>query len=89
VEFANVDEVALGDDMAEGSCLVRADGDLTIYLLTGGSDSGPSLHHVQSFESFTDFHFDEGKVRDVPALALKAVPPGPALVSAADRAARR
>ena len=88
VAYANVDEVRLGDEMAEGSCLIRADHSLPIFLLTA-SPAGPRRHLILSYETFVDFGFDEAKVRSLPVLALEAITQGADLVSAADRAARR
>lgn len=89
IEYAPVDEVRLGEEVHEGTCLVQADNGLAIYLLTSAITAGPRLHHIATYDSFMHFGFDQSKVRKVPDLMLNAMPRGADLVSAADRAARR
>lgn len=80
----DIDSIALGDDLSEGSCLVRADETVFIHLLTviGGE---VRRCFIPNYESLLDFGFDEAKVRNVPPLMLQGVPVGRDLTSAASR----
>lgn len=89
VAFEGVEWITRGPDLAEGTCLVRPDGGLSIHLLAK-SDTGAVLRHfIPTYESLVDFGFDEAKVRNVPPLVIEGLQEGFDLVSAADRAARR
>ena len=81
VTIGSVEHIKRGVDLNDGTCLVRADGDAGIYLVTGFPDSEVRKHPISSFETFVHFGFDESKVREVPALVLAAIPPGTDLQS--------
>lgn len=89
VPYERVDRIALGPELGDGACLVRADGALSIYLVTRAGNGRVQKHFIPTYESLLDFAFDESKVRGVPSLLIEALPDGVDLVSAADRAARR
>jgi hypothetical protein len=80
----DVESIALGEELSEGCCLVRADGTVFIHLLTA-IDGEIRRCFIPNYESLVDFGFDEAKVRDVPGLLLQAVPAGRDLTSAASR----
>lgn len=84
VAFPEADSISMGEPIGEGSCLIRADGTLAIYLLTA-FEGEARRGFVPTYESLRDFGFDEAKVRDVPMLLLNAIPVGPDLVSAGSR----
>lgn len=84
VAFDGIEQIALGDELCEGSCLVRADGALSIYLLTM-IDGEVRRHFVPTYETLCDFGFAEERVREIPPLLLEAVPAGRDLVSASSR----
>lgn len=76
--------VVAGLDLGAETCLVRADDDLTIYLLVVLGDQ-VERHPIGNWESFCDFRFAESLVRRVPRAVLGCVPLGPAITSAASR----
>lgn len=81
-----IDAIALGPELNDGTCLIRPRGFLSIYLLTGARH----VHRlfIPTFETLRDFGFDEAKVHDIPPLVLEAIPDGGTIESAADRRAR-
>lgn len=80
-------DVTSGPDLDEGSCLVRAKGGLSIYLLT--RQNGSLVRHlISSYESFLDFGFTEEKTMEVPTILLETIAAGSNLASARDRASR-
>jgi hypothetical protein len=79
----DVEEIQRGADLVDGTCLVRAEGELPIYLVTGFPQTAIRKHYVASYDSFLAFAFSEEKVRIVPPLVLAAVPTGRELRSAA------
>jgi hypothetical protein len=88
VPFDGVEWITLGPELGEGSCLVRADETLSIYLVAR-TDSGAVLRHfIPTYESLLDYGFDEVKVRNIPPLVLEGLMEGMELTSAADRATR-
>jgi len=76
VTIKSVEHIQCGPELNDGTCLIRADGDTGIYLVTGFPETEIRKHHIPSFEIFVNFGFDESKVRQVPALVLAAIPPG-------------
>jgi hypothetical protein len=80
----DIDSIALGDDLAEGTCLIRADDTVFIHLLTviGGE---VRRCFIPNYESLVDFAFDEAKVINVPPLLLQGVAAGRDITSAASR----
>ncbi len=86
VSSFDVEQIAEGFELGEGTCLIRPDGDITIHLLVSPAPGETVRCFIPTYESLLDFAFDEGRVRNVPRLLIEAVPPGPELVSAADRA---
>jgi hypothetical protein len=76
VTIGSIDHIERGADLNAGTCLVRADGDPEIFLVTGYPDSEVRRHPIVSFETFVHFGFDESKIREVPALVLAAIPSG-------------
>ena len=75
--------IAMGPELNDGTCLVRGIGSHAIFLLTGAP---PTIrkYHVPTYESFTDFGFNENAVLDVPPLLLEAVELTGELTSALD-----
>lgn len=78
----SVDHIQRGADLNEGTCLVRAEGDAGIYMVTGFPETEIRKYYIPSFETFSYFGFDEKKVREAPRLVLAAIPPGRELRSA-------
>jgi hypothetical protein len=89
VPFQGVDRIPLGPELGEGTCLIRADGALSIYLLARASNGQVQKHFIPTYESLVDFAFNEGAVRAVSPLVIEGLQDGVDLVSAADRDARR
>ncbi len=89
VTFSDVGLIAQGPDLGDGTCLIRADESVFIYLVTRSAEGQVRRHFIPTYESLLDFGFDEGKVRNVPPILMEAVPEGEELVSAGDRATRR
>ena len=87
--YEGVEWIALGHEIGEGACLIRADGSLSIHLLTRDERGQVQKHFVPTYESLLDFGFDESKVRSVSPLVVEGLADGAELRSAADRAARR
>ncbi len=73
--IGQVKGLAEGEMLNDGSCLIRAEGEHGIFLLTGLPKTRRCL--ITSFEAFTKFGFDMDKVRNVPWLVLQAIPVGP------------
>lgn len=86
VHHDGLDEIPVGPPLGQGTCLIRAEGQLSIYLLTGWP--GVRRHLVATWESLLDFGFDEGKARPIPPLALEGLALSGEISSAADRQAR-
>jgi hypothetical protein len=86
VDDVQVGEIALGPELNHGSCLVRAQGGVSIYLVFGRPRAIRCF--IPTLESFNEFGFAMSKVCDVPRILLDAIPVGPELESAADRARR-
>jgi hypothetical protein len=86
VDDIHVCEIAMGPELNHGSCLARAQGEVSIYLVFGRPR--PIRCYIPTLESFAEFGFDMDKVCDVPRILLDAIPVGPELQSAADRARR-
>ena len=89
VNTPDVEHITRGPDLDEGTCLIRADGDLAIHLLTRTADGAVRRHFVPTYESLLDFGFDETRVRQIPSLLVEGLAAGADLVSAADRAKLR
>jgi hypothetical protein len=82
----DIPSITMGPELNDGTCLARPAGSHMIFLVTG---RGPvRKYHIPTFESFTDFGFNEGAVIDVPALILEAVELGGELTSAFERTRR-
>jgi hypothetical protein len=81
----DIPDIAMGPELNEGTCLIRAEGTLPIYLLTGF----PAVRRlfVPTYETLLAFGFDEARVKTVPPLVMEAVSPGPDLEAAGDRRA--
>ena len=84
VNFDALEEVAIGPELAGGTCLIRAEGTVFIHLLTT-QDGEIRRLFVPTFESLQGFGFDEGRVRDLPALAVQGIPAGEDLTAASAR----
>lgn len=82
----DVAEIAMAEELNAGTCLIRAEGGLSIYLLTGSPQV--KRYFIPTWESLVDFGFDEAKVKSIPPLALEGVPLAGEIVSGADRRAR-
>jgi hypothetical protein len=80
VQFEEADSVELGEELVDGTCLVRAEGTLPIYLLTvmGGE---VRRFFIPTYEALLAYGFDEGKVRELPHLVLRAIPSGDELTA--------
>lgn len=89
VSYEGVEWITRGPDLGEGVCLIRAEGSLFIHLLARAEGGAVLRHFIPTYESFLDFGFDEGKVRNLPPLVVEGLEEGIELTSAADRAARR
>ena len=85
VSAFDVEQIALGPELGEGTCLVRPDGDVAIHLLTSPAPGEVVCCFIPTYESLLDYGFDESRVRNVPALLIQAAPAGPEIRSAADR----
>ena len=89
VPFEGVNWITSGPDLDDGTCLIRPDGGLPIYLLARSGNGHVLRHFIPTYESLLDFAFDEGKVRSVPPLVIEGLQEGMELVSAGDRARNR
>ena len=75
---SSINQLTRGDDLLTGTCLVRSDRKVQIYLLAV-SERAPLLHPIASVEAFDRFGFDYDLVRDVPDAMIASVKPGLAL----------
>ncbi|WP_462122045.1 hypothetical protein [Methylorubrum thiocyanatum] len=82
----DIPSITMGEELNDGTCLVRPTGSHAIFLVTGRAPV--RKFHIPTFESFTDFGFSESAVIDVPALILEAVELGGELTSTLDRTRR-
>lgn len=82
----DIPSITMGPELNEGTCLVRPIGSHAIFLVTGRAP--PRRYHIPTYESFTDFGFNERAVIDVPGLILEVVELGGELTSTFDRARR-
>lgn len=89
VAYEGLEWITRGPDLGHGTCLVRAEGSLSIHLLTRAEGGTVLRHFIPTYESFLDFGFDEGKVRNLPFLVVQGLEEGIELTSAADRAGRQ
>ena len=89
VPHYGVNRIAIGPELGEGTCLIRADGSISVYLLARASNGRVQKHFVPTHESMLDFGFNESAIRAVSPLVIEALPDGVQLISAADRHARR
>ncbi|MDP8916958.1 MAG: hypothetical protein M3M95_07145 [Pseudomonadota bacterium] len=87
--YEGVEWITEGPVLEEGTCLIRADETLSIYLVTRRFNGQVVRHFIPTYESLVDFGFDQGKVRNVPPLVVEGLHEGVELTSAADRDARR
>ncbi|MBB2960863.1 hypothetical protein [Methylobacterium sp. R2-1] len=79
----DIPAIMMGPELNDGTCLVRPTGSHAIFLVTGRTPVWK--YHIPTFESFTDFGFNESAVIDVPALLMEAVELGGELTSTFDR----
>lgn len=84
VALRGVNVIAAGPELSTGTCLVRAEGSLGIYLIARSMGGQVRRHLIPTYESMLGFGFDEQKVRTVPPLMVEGLASGPAVVSAAD-----
>ncbi|GJE53266.1 hypothetical protein GOFOIKOB_6343 [Methylobacterium tardum] len=84
VHSDEITSIAMGPELNEGSCLIRAEHTTGIFLITGRYPKVVK-HYIASYESFTDFGFSLAAVKDVPAILLDHVPLAPDLVSFRER----
>lgn len=84
VHSDEIPPIAMGPELNDGTCLVRAQDTMGIFLITGCYPN-VTKHYIPSFESFSDFGFSLAAVKDVPAILLDHVPLAPDLVSFRDR----
>lgn len=82
----DIPSITMGPELNDGTCLARPAGYHTIFLVTGREPV--RKHHIPTYESFTDFGFNDGAVIDVPPLIIEAVELGGELTSALDRTRR-
>lgn len=85
----DVDAITAGPELVEGTCLVRADGGLAIYLVARTERGAVQKHHIPDYETFLDFGFDEAKVRSIPPMVLQGLEEGLEIRSAPAAAAAR
>ena len=85
VPYQGVERILLGPELEEGTCLIRADEGLSIYLLARAGNGEVQRHFIPTYESLLDFRFDEAKVRAVSPLVIEGLNEGADLTSAADR----
>ena len=71
IETSLLDRIESGPDICSGSCLIRGDGSLGIFLVTGYP--GTSRHLISDFETFQAYGFRLDAVRNVPVLVLEQV----------------
>jgi hypothetical protein len=84
VNFDDLDEIAQGPDLPDGTCLIRAEGTVFIHLLTL-QDGQVRRLFIPTLESLQGFGFDTWKVRDLPPLVVQALPAGPDITAASDQ----
>jgi hypothetical protein len=70
----DLSDVSRGSDICSGSCLVRGDGSVGIFFVTGYPDT--RRHRIRNFEAFQAYGFNLGAVRNVPVLVLEQIPLG-------------
>lgn len=87
VHSDEIPSIAMGPELNDGTCLIRAQDTTGIFLITGRYPK-VAKHYIPSFESFTDFGFSLAAVKDVPPILLEHVPLAPELVSFRDRRGR-
>lgn len=78
-----IDEIEMGPELNDGTCLVRACGTLPVYLITGFPHA--KRHLIPTFETALAFGFDLTKTHDIPAIVIDSIPLGEDLESASER----
>ena len=86
-KFDTVDDILVGPALNDGTCLVRADGDASVYMITGQPGSGVRRHKIDGPQSWTDFGFSLNVVKAISHLVLSGLPFGRELQSAGHRRA--
>lgn len=87
VHHQGIDDIALGPEIGEDTCLVRPEGSLAIYLVTGRPPDAVRRHHIPNWETLCDFGFDTAKVWLVPPVFLKVLVGGGDILSPRGRIA--
>lgn len=70
-----VEHHSLGPVICEGSCLVRGDGSLGIFFVTGYPNT--LRHKIETYEAFEQIGFQLSAVRNIPIIVLEQIPLGP------------
>ncbi|CAO4177949.1 hypothetical protein [Methylorubrum extorquens] len=78
-----IDEIEMGPELNDGTCLVRARGTLPVYLVTGFPHA--KRHFIPTLETVLAFGFDLTKAHDIPAIVIDSIPMGEDLESASER----
>jgi hypothetical protein len=69
----NPESIAEGPLLVDGTCLIRAEGSTSIYLVTAGESGIIRRHLIVNWESMLDFRFDESKTITVPSLLVEGL----------------
>jgi hypothetical protein len=78
-EEHEVEHYGLGPEICEGSCLVRGDGSLGIFLVTGYPST--FRYKIESFEAFSQYGFQLSAVRNIPIIVLEQIPLGSSITT--------
>ena len=70
----DISKIERGPELCTGTCLVRGEGSVGIYLVTGYPHT--RRHRISSFEVFNNFCFDMNSVKDIPIICLEQIPIG-------------
>ena len=75
-EFSDIDEIAEGPDLNNGTCLVSNAETGEVYLVFGSPSINVRKHSIQTYETFVALGFNDSLVTVVPSILLSAVPSG-------------
>lgn len=75
-EFSDLDAIAEGPDLTNGTCLVSSAESGEIYLIFGSPSVNIRKHLVQTYETFIAMGFNDSLVTRVPSILLAAIPSG-------------
>ena len=74
VKFGDIEHYSVGSELCTGSCLVRGEDSIDIYLVMGYPST--KRYKIENFETFQSYRFKMTSVRHVPTLVLEQVPLG-------------